>query len=162
MQPGQQESCITVALSLNILQNLENDLMAVSVYNYHCFCTKSWKKFKSIESYHSAPTARRSSRQSRTWRSTSGSTRARSRSRARLSDGDSQILRLYVFGHSGFWTMAPLCYAVKFDPFHSLDCAKERKESNFAIWQHCSRASFARRPSRRRAASTSTRGVCTR
>ena len=41
--------------------------------------------------------------------------------------------------------MAPLCYAAKFDPFLSLDCAptpstlaqsKERKGSNFAIWQH--------------------------
>ena len=40
--------------------------------------------------------------------------------------------------------MAPLCYAAKFDPFLSLDCAptpstlaqsKERKGSNFAIWQ---------------------------
>ena len=42
--------------------------------------------------------------------------------------------------------MAPLRYAAKFDPFFSLDCApnpstldqsKERKESNFAIWQPC-------------------------
>ena len=40
-----------------------------------------------------------------------------------LPDGNSQILRLYVFGPSGFWTMAPLCYAAKFDPFLSLDCA---------------------------------------
>ena len=41
-------------------------------------------------------------------------------------------------------TMAPLRYAAKFDPFLSLDCApmpstlarsKERKGSNFAIWQ---------------------------
>ena len=40
--------------------------------------------------------------------------------------------------------MAPLRYAAKFDPFLSLDCAptsstlaqsKERKGSNFAIWQ---------------------------
>ena len=44
--------------------------------------------------------------------------------------------------------MAPLCYAAKFDPFLSLDCAptpstlaqsKERKESNFAIWHHWSK-----------------------
>ena len=44
----------------------------------------------------------------------------------------------------GFWTMAPLRYVAKFDPFLSLDCApmpstlaqsKERKGSNFAIWQ---------------------------
>ena len=44
----------------------------------------------------------------------------------------------------GFWTMAPLRCAAKFDPFLSLDCApkpstlaqsKERKGSNFAIWQ---------------------------
>ena len=49
-----------------------------------------------------------------------------------------------VFGPSGFWTMAPLRYAAKFDPFLSLDCtptpstlaqSKERKGSNFAIWQ---------------------------
>ena len=42
--------------------------------------------------------------------------------------------------------MAPLRYAAKFDPFLSLDCAptpstpaqsKERKGSNFAIWQSC-------------------------
>ena len=46
-----------------------------------------------------------------------------------------------MFGPSGFWTMAPLRYASKFDPFLSLDCArvegmgalsKERKGSNFA------------------------------
>ena len=60
---------------------------------------------------------------------------------ARLPDGDSQILRLYAFGPSGFWTMAPLRCAAKFDPFLSLDCArvegvgaqsKERTGSNFA------------------------------
>ena len=43
--------------------------------------------------------------------------------------------------------MALLRYAAKFDPFLSLDCAptpstlaqsKERKGSNFAIWQPCS------------------------
>ena len=54
--------------------------------------------------------------------------------------------RLYLFGPSGFCTMAPLRYAAKFDPFLSLDCAptpstlaqsKERKGSNFAIWQQC-------------------------
>ena len=33
------------------------------------------------------------------------------------------IFRSYVFGPSGFWTMAPLCYAAKFDPFLSFDCA---------------------------------------
>ena len=58
-----------------------------------------------------------------------------------LPDGYSQIFRWYVFGPSGFWTMAPLRYAAKFDPFLSLDCAptpstlaqsKERKGSNFA------------------------------
>ena len=56
-----------------------------------------------------------------------------------LQDGYSQIFRSYVFGPSGFWTMAPLRYAAKFDPFLSLDCAptpstlaqsKERKGSN--------------------------------
>ena len=45
--------------------------------------------------------------------------------------------------------MAPLRYAANFDPFLSLDCAKsvggrwaqskERKESNFAVWQPCLR-----------------------
>ena len=42
--------------------------------------------------------------------------------------------------------MALLRYTAKFDPFLSLDCtptpstlaqSKERKGSNFAIWQHC-------------------------
>ena len=58
-----------------------------------------------------------------------------------LPDGYSQIFRSHVFGPSGFWSMAPLRYAAKFDPFLSLDCArverlgvqfKERKGSNFA------------------------------
>ena len=44
--------------------------------------------------------------------------------------------------------MAPLCCAAKFDPFLSLECtptpstlaqSKERKGSNFAIWQPCRR-----------------------
>ena len=61
-----------------------------------------------------------------------------------LPDGYSQFLRLYVFGPSGFWTMAPLRYAAKFDPFLSLDYARvesvgapsnERKGSNSVIWQ---------------------------
>ena len=65
-------------------------------------------------------------------------------SRSWLPDGDSQIFRSYVFGPSGFRTMAPLRCAAKFDPFLSLDCAptpstlaqsKERKGSNFDIWQ---------------------------
>ena len=47
-----------------------------------------------------------------------------------LPGGYSQIFRLYEFGPSGVWTMASLCYAAKFDPFLSLDCA--RKGSNFA------------------------------
>ena len=34
-----------------------------------------------------------------------------------------RFLELYVFGPSGFWTMAPLSYSAKFDPFLSLDCA---------------------------------------
>ena len=33
------------------------------------------------------------------------------------------FLESYVFGPSGFRTMAPLRYAAKFDPFLSLDCA---------------------------------------
>ena len=45
--------------------------------------------------------------------------------------------------------MAPLRYAAKFDPFPSLDCArvegmgmqsKERKGSNFALWQPWNKA----------------------
>ena len=58
-----------------------------------------------------------------------------------LPDGYTRILRSYVFGPSGFWTMAPLRCTAKFDRFLSLDCArvegggaqsKERKGSNFA------------------------------
>ena len=39
-----------------------------------------------------------------------------------MPDGYSQIFRLYVFGPSGFRTMAPLRYAAKFDtlPFLGL------------------------------------------
>ena len=57
-----------------------------------------------------------------------------------------RFYRSYVFGPSGFWTMAPLHYSAKFDPFLSLDCAfkpstlaqsKERKGSNYAICQPC-------------------------
>ena len=53
-----------------------------------------------------------------------------------------RFLESYVFGPSGYWTMAPLCYAAKLDSFLSLDCvptpsnlvqSKERKGSNFAI-----------------------------
>ena len=67
-----------------------------------------------------------------------------------LPDGYSHIFRSYVFGPSGFWTMAPLRSATlpaRFDPLLSLDCAptpstlaqsKERKGSNFVIWQPCS------------------------
>ena len=70
-----------------------------------------------------------------------------------LPDGYSNIFRSYVFGPSGFWTMAPLRCAAKLDPFLSLDCAptpstlaqsKERKGSNFAIWQPWCRACSAR------------------
>ena len=42
---------------------------------------------------------------------------------ARLPDGYSQIFRSHVFGPSGFWTMAQLHDAAKFDSFLSLDCA---------------------------------------
>ena len=41
-----------------------------------------------------------------------------------LPDGYSQIFRSYVFGPSGFWIMALLRYAAKFDPFLSLDNAR--------------------------------------
>ena len=34
-----------------------------------------------------------------------------------------EFLESYMLGHSGFWTMAPLPYAAKFDPLLSLDCA---------------------------------------
>ena len=40
-----------------------------------------------------------------------------------LPDGHSQIFRSCVFGPSGFWTMAPLRYAAKFDPFLSKFCS---------------------------------------
>ena len=40
-----------------------------------------------------------------------------------LPDGYSQIFISYLFGPPGFWTIAPLRYAAKFDPFLSLDCA---------------------------------------
>ena len=43
---------------------------------------------------------------------------------AMVASGCSQILRSYVLGPSGFWTMAPLRYTSKFDPFLSLDCAR--------------------------------------
>ena len=63
-------------------------------------------------------------------------------SQAWLPDGYSQIFRSYVFGPSGFWTIAPLRYAAKFDPFLSLAPtpstlaqSKERKGSHFTIWQ---------------------------
>ena len=46
------------------------------------------------------------------------------RFKAWLPDGNSQIFRSYVFGPSGFWTMALLRYAARFDPFLSLDCAR--------------------------------------
>ena len=39
--------------------------------------------------------------------------------KAWLPDGYSRILRSCVFGPSGFWTMAPLRCAAKFDPFLS-------------------------------------------
>ena len=70
--------------------------------------------------------------------------RAPESTKAWLLDCYSRILRSYVIGPSGFLTMAPLRYTAKFDPFPSLDCAptpstlaqsKERKGSNFAIWQ---------------------------
>ena len=39
------------------------------------------------------------------------------------------FLESYVFSPSGFWIMAPLRYAAKFDPFLSLDCARVE-----AVW----------------------------
>ena len=41
-----------------------------------------------------------------------------------LPDGYSRIFRSYVFGPSGFWTMAPLHCAAIIDPFLSLNCAR--------------------------------------
>ena len=35
-----------------------------------------------------------------------------------------RFLESYVFGPSGFWTLAPLRYTAEFDPFLSLDCAR--------------------------------------
>ena len=40
-----------------------------------------------------------------------------------LPDGFSHFFMSYVIGPSGFWTMALLRYAAKFDPSLSLDCA---------------------------------------
>ena len=60
--------------------------------------------------------------------------------------------------------MAPLRCAAKFDPFLSLDCAptpstlpqsKERKGSNFAIWQPCHQG-VSRNPNAAAAASSAT------
>ena len=64
-------------------------------------------------------------------------------SQTRLLDGDSQIFRLLVFGPSGFWTMAPLRYAAKFD-----------------IWQPCSKDP-SKDPSTL-SSSSSKRGPCKR
>ena len=63
-----------------------------------------------------------------------------------MPDGYSRIFRLYVFGPSGFCTMAPLRYAAKYDPFLSLDCARvecvgaQSKVSNFPSGNLDSRA----------------------
>ena len=55
-----------------------------------------------------------------------------------------RFLESCVFGPSGFWTMAPLSCTAKLDLSLLLDCAptpstlvqsKERKGSNFAVWQ---------------------------
>ena len=52
-----------------------------------------------------------------------------------------RFLESYVFDPSGLWTMALKCNAAKFDssfPWiapHALAQSKERKGSNFAIWQ---------------------------
>ena len=35
-----------------------------------------------------------------------------------------EFLDCMCLAPSGFWTMAPLRYAAKFDPFLSLDCAR--------------------------------------
>ena len=45
---------------------------------------------------------------------------------AGLPDSYRIIFRLYVFGPSGFWTLAPLRCAAQFEPFLSLDCAPPR------------------------------------
>ena len=60
-----------------------------------------------------------------------------------LLDVYSQIFRSYVFGPSGFWTMAPLRYAA---PTPSTPAqSKERKGSNFAIWQPWCKSQMHRR-----------------
>ena len=68
-----------------------------------------------------------------------GSPREASTPQSWLLDVYNQIFRSYVFGPSGFWTMAPLCYASKFDPFLSLDCAGVEGvgAQSKAIWQPC-------------------------
>ena len=46
-----------------------------------------------------------------------------------------RFLESYVFGPSGFWTMASLRYAAKLDPFLSLDCGRVKgvgAQSNLA------------------------------
>ena len=56
-----------------------------------------------------------------------------------LPDGYNQIFRSYVFGPSGFWTMALVRYAASFDPFLSFGLRQGGRGggrgSNFAIWQ---------------------------
>ena len=60
----------------------------------------------------------------------SGRVQKLSHNQAWLPDGYSQIFKLYVFSPSGFWTIAPLRYAAKFDPFLSLDCARVEAVGN--------------------------------
>ena len=50
-----------------------------------------------------------------------------------LQDGYSQIFRSYVVGPWGFWTMAPLRYTAKLDPFLSTIQGKE----GIKFWQPC-------------------------
>ena len=69
-----------------------------------------------------------------------------------LPDGYSQIFTLYVFGPLGY---GPATQVAKFDPFLSSNCApgpspsnfaqfKERKGSNFVIWQHSTKVGSSR------------------
>ena len=51
-----------------------------------------------------------------------------------LPDGYSQIFRSFVFGSLDFWTMAPLHYGAKFDPFLSLDCARVQGVGVQCVW----------------------------
>ena len=64
-----------------------------------------------------------------------------------LPDGYSQIFRSYVFGPSGFWTMAPLRYATLQNLIPSFPWIAPGWRAwghNFAIWQPCLKPAWHR------------------